>query len=593
MGAYFTISSIGYILILIITFFSKKGYKNIETKIYQLMLILTLIGLSLDAFGYVLYMLDFSVNSFLYTTISKLVLLYFAAWELSFTYYTYIISSTKILSNNLIRKQKTILCAIFLIISYIVFSFPVSFKTENSIIYLQGLGVSFSYVIVAVCYILCLFMAFKNIKNIINRKYIPLLAMLVFSIFIPIIQCINPGLYLTNYFISIIMTIFYFTIENPDMKMLEEFHKSKDYAEASNEEKSIFLYDITQNLRRPLNEINGACNQLSTMTNNKELNKGFDYIYSRSNNLLGTINSVLDITNMDICNIKVFDTKYNTRLLFSEIIKMVEKEIPDNVKFISKIDKSITEQLYGDPIRLKQVIKALLENATKYTKEGYIELSAHEIIKNDISRLIITVEDTGEGIKTDELKQIFDKENQEFNDMDKIDDNEKNLITTKKIITLLGGTLIYNSELSKGSKFTIVLDQKIAIDKSKELKKIESLTERYIDLPKVIVVSENEEYLTKTIKKLSKYNLDVVETNLGAKCIEKVRHNTKYNYILLDEDLKTLDVFQVFKKLKEISSFKGKIYVLSKDEKTLKYKKNGFDKTISKKLKSTEIEDLI
>src|SRR5574344_122542 len=587
----FTVCSLFYSVLLLIVFFKKKVFSSFENKIYEGMIISNFIGCIVHILcGFISPMRN---NSFLSIFMTKIFLIYLITWILLIVFYVFVITFFKkgsIEDNKKILFFGILILFIYVISTITVLSLGIDIHNDGSIIYVLGDGIDFVYTFSAICVCILVLSLLLNIKHIINKKYIPVFVFILIGSVVMAIQTAHPELLLIAALQTYIDVIMYFTLENPDTKMLDEYRRNREYADATNREKAVFLFNITQDIRKPLNEIGEACNELSLMTNNKEINKGINYIDSTSRNLLGFVNGVLDISNLETCNIKVYNTKYNPTLILNELVKSAKETINKDVDFRVNIDKSIPELLYGDSMRIKQVIKTLLDNASKYTKEGYIELNVHEIRKESLCRLLITVEDSGSGIKADEYALIFDK-NREDDEVHKIDDSKNNLAVAKTVATLLGGLLTFTTSIGEGTKFTFILDQKMVEDTSKEFKQIEKYTQA-ITKPTVIVVSEDEEYLSTAVKKISKYDLDVTGSNLGAKCIEKIRHNVKCDYILLDEDLLTLDIYEVLTKLKEIKDFHSKVYVLSRNTDNLKLIKNGFDKVISRKIKGSEISEL-
>lgn len=579
-----------YLLLVLVLFLSKKKQNNIENTIYTYLLIISIFGVLIDICGIYAH-LNLPDTSILRYLIVKFYMLYL----LTFTYLIsiYIICIGKNIENvhKIIHGKKYfITISLYLFFSTLNFLLPFNYFNDGTIVYIYGLNCTYLYLFTAINMFFWIFNVIKRRKTISKRKILPIITFVILCIPVILIQMYNPQFLLVTSLSAFIVVFMYHTIENPDIKMLHEFKKNKEYAENVNKEKELFLFNITQDIRTPLMDIKDACTQLSTLNDKTELQKGIRYINAKSNNIINLVNDVLDISDMDISNIKIVNNKYNPKLLLESVAKNFKAEVNGNIDFRINIDKSIPDSLYGDSIRIKQVLKILLENANKYTNKGFIELSAHEITKRNICRLIITIEDSGKGISADELSNIFDKDNIKTDNLEKIDDRKSNLAVAKIVFSLLGGLLTFYSEIGAGTKFTLILDQRIDEDKSIELEKIEQFSES-ITKPSVIVVSEDQNYLNKAVKKLSK-NLDVVGVDLGAKAIEKVRKNQRYDYILLDEDLEILNIGTVLTKLKEINGFKSQVYVLVRDLKNDKYLKLGFDKIISRRLTSKEIEQL-
>ena len=149
-------------------------------------------------------------------------------------------------------------------------------------------------------------------------------------------------------------------------------------------------------------------------------------------------NEILDISQMD-SNIKIYNDKYNVKIIIKELVQIYKKKAEDKgISFRTNIASDIPPYLYGDSMGLKKALSIILDNSVKYTSSGFIDFDVSTIIKRDIARLVITVEDSGSGIKAEDLNKIFNK---------KVNDNERlnikyNLYNAKRLVILMGGTII-------------------------------------------------------------------------------------------------------------------------------------------------------
>lgn len=173
----------------------------------------------------------------------------------------------------------------------------------------------------------------------------------------------------------------------------------------------------------------------------------------------------------------------------------------------------------------------LLDNALRYTNDGFIEINVNSIIKYDICRLIITVEDSGQGISPEKINQLFDKE-KIYSDklLKNIDDTKSNLGVLKSIVNLMNGNVIVNSEIGKGSKFTIIIDQLIKEEKTEITRAVEQYEEIYEKKEKILLVINHEQILKQIKKVLKKDSYKLEEVNGGQPCLEKIRNKEKFNY---------------------------------------------------------------
>ena len=244
----------------------------------------------------------------------------------------------------------------------------------------------------------------------------------------------------------------------------------------------------------------------------------------------------------------------------------------------------IPEILYGDSVGLKNVMISLLENSVKYTKKGYIELNVNLIKKQDIARLLITIEDSGIGIKSSEIDNIFNKNKEEL----KRNNLKNNLFTARKIITLMGGTLIASSTYGKGTTMKIVLDQKIEV--------IDNKYDKVYDKKKILLIEDSDTTYKLITKMLKNTNIIIDRVVLGSEGLDKIRNKEKYDLILVEEELKPLNGYDIIKKLKLIKNFNTKVILLTKNpniEYSYLYKDEGFSDYLIKPINRSLLLNII
>ena len=585
IGICFSISGIIFLSIFMVCFFSKNSIKSDETKLYGNLLIITFIGSLIDIFSFILYKMGVDVNSLLYTLLAKGMLVYFVAWVLIFTSYVYAISK-----NSIIKYRSIIFKIIFVLSSISVLSFPIDFKKTANAVYPSGLGVNLTYLIVGVFLTVSIVLTLRNITKEQVKKYIPIFLVIIMLISATLVQKVFPDSFLINFSLVTVVSVMYFTIENPDMKLLEEVHKAKVISDNANEEKTMFLYNITNEIRGITKDINYEADNILNETDNKKVdlnivNDSAREIKGSTAKFTTMTNEILDISQVDASNIKIYNEKYSIKLILKELITKY-KEIckKSGIEFRTSIASDIPEILYGDSVGLKNVMISLLDNSVKYTKKGYIELNVNVIKKQDIARLLITIEDSGIGIKSSEIDNIFNKNKEEL----KRNNLKNNLFTARKIITLMGGTLIATSTYGKGTTMKIVLDQKIEV--------IDNKYDKVYDKKKILLIEDSDTTYKLITKMLKNTNIIIDRVVLGSEGLDKIRNKEKYDLILVEEELKPLNGYDIIKKLKLIKNFNTKVVLLTKNpniEYSYLYKDEGFSDYLIKPINRSLLLNII
>ena len=585
IGICFSISGIIFLSIFMVCFFSKNSIKSDETKLYGNLLIITFIGSLIDIFSFILYKMGVDVNSLLYNLLAKGMLVYFVAWVLIFTSYVYAISK-----NSIIKYRSIIFKIIFVLSSISVLSFPIDFKKTANAVYPSGLGVNLTYLIVGVFLTVSIVLTLRNITKEQVKKYIPIFLVIIMLISATLVQKVFPDSFLINFSLVTVVSVMYFTIENPDMKLLEEVHKAKVISDNANEEKTMFLYNITNEIRGITKDINYEADNILNETDNKKVdlnivNDSAREIKGSTAKFTTMTNEILDISQVDASNIKIYNEKYSIKLILKELITKY-KEIckKSGIEFRTSIASDIPEILYGDSVGLKNVMISLLDNSIKYTKKGYIELNVNVIKKQDIARLLITIEDSGIGIKSSEIDNIFNKNKEEL----KRNNLKNNLFTARKIITLMGGTLIATSTYGKGTTMKIVLDQKIEV--------IDNKYDKVYDKKKILLIEDSDTTYKLITKMLKNTNIIIDRVVLGSEGLDKIRNKEKYDLILVEEELKPLNGYDIIKKLKLIKNFNTKVVLLTKNpniEYSYLYKDEGFSDYLIKPINRSLLLNII
>ena len=592
-GIYFLIEAIVYSMLLMTVYFRKKVFKSKENKVYSILVVVSffelIVELILDFVG-PMYKEIPNVSYF----VARLFSFGVELWITILLCYVLFVCLSIKKKERYIPVVRNIAIVLMIIFTTLNFILPLNFKYDGYIAYTYGPSVNIIYLSAFLYSFIGIIALIRNIKNIKDKRFFPILIFLIVGGIASYIQYMNPGLLLATPIHAFITFLMYFTIENPDVKMIEEYHKAKEISDNANEDKTMFLYNMTNDIRLITKDINYNTDAAINEMSNKKVDKDLvnDYLRAIKENtarFTTMTNEILDVDSIDSASIKVYDDKYNIKLLLKKIVTLYSDECSKKgLTFRSDIASDLPEYLYGDNLGLKNVLTSILDNSIKYTKEGYIELNVNTIIKNNIARLIITIEDSGVGISPDEIDSIFNKRKEEIDGSNM----KSNLFTARKLITLMGGTIIPSSNYGNGTTMKIVLDQKIVEEANEKYNKYES----FYDEKKILLVDDNISTEKIISKLLRDTNIKLDYVSLGKEALDKIRGKEKYDLILLDEVMDPLDGVTVMKKFKDIRNFKTNVILLTRNneyEYNEEYLKYGFSGYLLKPISKDKLFEII
>ena len=580
---FLTIISFFYSVLLMIAYFSKDKIKTLENKVYSKLIIINFIGIILELFCTIFagYAKD---HLLFYTILNKLFLVELTIWCSVFSVYVFLISSKKEKNElkSYLKKVSIFHIVIDVITMFLIFVLPVQFNINDLGYVMYSYGPSVNIVFISsTLYITLMFTCLiRNFKNIKSKKYLPIYVYMVIGVLVGIVQKLHPEILAFTSMEAFITVIMYFTIENPDKKLLEEIHTSKKIADAANEDKSMLIYNMMNEVKSIASDINKS-SEVILNSNNLEENRFFAReIISSNNKLYSMANNIYNIDVIDDINVKTVKNKYNIKLLLKEVISKNKELFEDkDISFRFNIDSNLPNTLYGDSINLKNVLNTIIGNSYKYTDKGYVELSVNAIFKKDIVRLIIKIEDSGIGIKAEDLDKCLNKNTKDQN----------SLYGARKTINIMGGNLLISSEYNKGTIVTIILDQKIYTNNKDNY-------DNYVNNKKILIIDDNNSSIKLISKILDKHNILYDSSNLGKEALDRIRKGDKYDLILLDEDMPYMNGISVMNKFSKIKGFDTKVILLTKNSNIIYddiYKDSGFSDYIIKPINKDDLMNKI
>lgn len=600
---YFQVASIFYAILLVVVYFSKQRLNTLENKIYKALIVINLFSLVTDILS-IITITHMDVIPITNYIVTRMYLAFALLWIFVFTLYIVVIASNMGQSKNgpnILQKLNYVFLVAYIVYLLLLFILPLNCANTATGIYTFGPGAYLSYGLSGLLILVELIAVIIHIKNLKIIKILPMLLFFTFGILSIVIQISNPSILLISYMDTFITFLMYFTIENPDMALIAQLNLAKEQADKANQAKSDFLSNMSHEIRTPLNAIVGFGQALSEEDLPPQAMSEVKDIMMASDNLLEIVNGILDISKIESGKLEIINKDYSFKKIFDEVVTLAKGRLGEKpLEFRVAYDESIPPVLFGDYSRIKEIMINLLTNAIKYTHEGYIELKVSSVIKDDICRIIISVEDSGIGIKQENINKLFTKfERLGVEEHATIEGTGLGLAITKKLLDLMNGQIVVQSVYGKGSRFTVAIDQKISVGHKLEDTASLDLTElETMDFSskKVLVVDDNVINLKVAHRLLQEYKVQITEVQSGQAAIDLINAGNTYDLILMDDMMPKMSGVQTLQKLKTIPGFQMKVVALTANAITgmrEKYLADGFDEYLAKPISKKELAKII
>jgi len=392
------------------------------------------------------------------------------------------------------------------------------------------------------------------------------------------------------------------------MEVQRKLKAAAKNAMAAGQAKSQFLAQMSHEIRTPINAVLGMNEMILRESQDKDIREYAKNISNASKTLLNLINSILDFSKIEEGKMEIIPVRYETLDMIDDLVNMIyEKANKKKLSLVTKIDPNLPKSLFGDDMRIKQVITNILTNAVKYTKQGTITLTmSGEFVNEDSFMLYVSVEDTGIGIRQEDIEKLFES----FIRLDEtknknIEGTGLGISIVKELLMMMNSKLEVSSVYGKGSDFSFRLPQKV-IDKTpvgiygerhneRNFKKVET---KFIRAPRARILAVDDTSMNlRVINGLLKRNLIVPDlVDSGERCLQFVAKNF-YHIIFLDHMMPEMDGVETLKRLKEMNlPAETKIVVLTANAISgarERYIAKGFDDYLSKPIDVNALENIL
>ena len=527
----FTIAGVIFSILLFVLYNFKSNLKLLENKIYYGIIVTTIISGLIEIYSFILVRTSIFVNSVLYLFSLKSLFLCFLVWIYLFTIYTVIVTiNLKNKDYSRYRLAIIISTIVFIIVSLTTMILPIDIIETDGLLLPTGVGVDIIYVLSLILFIIMISVIISNRRNLKNKKYYPMYFLLVILGIMIIVQKIFPSLLLINFSLSILIYIMYFTIENPDIKLIKDLSYTRRMLEKQNEMVSGTVNNLAISLKNPLMEITNfsskKINKKDEVSSLEEIKK----FQKLSLNLVDQINKIMDLTRIENRQLKIKNKLYQTDNLINSIKDIINFR---NVDVNYNIDNNIPKVLYGDDDNIKQTFTYLVEFINNYFNRYDLTINISKISVRNNCKLMFSVIVNYKNTKLDFIERdnkcIIETNAWEYELYNRLVELQKGTYEVKKD----NSSLIFNFAL-----FQKIKDNNEAVEE--EVIKYNNYSGK-----KILIALDNHLDINKFTELLVNYNVDISTSSSIEELTELLRSDKTFDIVFLSNTISGIENYNI------------------------------------------------
>ena len=527
----FTIAGVIFSILLFVLYNFKSNLKLLENKIYYGIIVTTIISGLIEIYSFILVRTSIFVNSVLYLFSLKSLFLCFLVWIYLFTIYTVIVTiNLKNKDYSRYRLAIIISTIVFIIVSLTTMILPIDIIETDGLLLPTGVGVDIIYVLSLILFIIMISVIISNRRNLKNKKYYPMYFLLVILGIMIIVQKIFPSLLLINFSLSILIYIMYFTIENPDIKLIKDLSYTRRMLEKQNEMVSGTVNNLAISLKNPLMEITSfsskKINKKDEVSSLEEIKK----FQKLSLNLVDQINKIMDLTRIENRQLKIKNKLYQTDNLINSIKDIINFR---NVDVNYNIDNNIPKVLYGDDDNIKQTFTYLVEFINNYFNRYDLTINISKISVRNNCKLMFSIIVNYKNTKLDFIERdnkcIIETNAWEYELYNRLVELQKGTYEVKKD----NSSLIFNFAL-----FQKIKDNNEAVEE--EVIKYNNYSGK-----KILIALDNHLDINKFTELLVNYNVDISTSSSIEELTELLRSDKTFDIVFLSNTISGIENYDI------------------------------------------------